>query len=159
MNAKINNTNRQATRAEKMFRLEYAVATRIQARPDRVWDLLTDARDYSRWNAAVDSVEGPIALGTKLKLRVPVSDRTFTPKVVAFESEKRMVWRDGAAPIFTGERTFTLTANQDGTTQFLMVEVFTGLMLPMIKGSLPDFRPSFDQFALDLKLEAETGGL
>jgi hypothetical protein len=29
------------------------------------------------------------------------------------------------------------------------------VMLPLIKGSLPDFGPSFEQYAADLKREAE----
>ena len=45
----------------------------------------------------------------------------------------------------------------DGTTDFEMVEAFSGLLLPMIKGSLPDFAPVFDRYALDLKKEAEGG--
>jgi hypothetical protein len=38
-----------------------------------------------------------------------------------------------------------------------MTEVFAGLMLPMIKGSLPDFGPIFEQYAADLKKAAEAG--
>jgi hypothetical protein len=68
-----------------------------------------------------------------------------------------MVWSDGAAPMFKGVRTFELTENADGTTDFSMVEVFTGLMLPMIKGTLPDFGPPFEQYATDLKRAAEGG--
>ena len=36
-----------------------------------------------------------------------------------------------------------------------MTEVFTGLMLPMIAGSLPDFVPVFETYATDLKNAAE----
>jgi hypothetical protein len=36
-----------------------------------------------------------------------------------------------------------------------MVEVLSGVMLPMIKGSLPDFGPAFEAYAADLKREAE----
>lgn len=36
-----------------------------------------------------------------------------------------------------------------------MTEVLSGLMLPLIAGSLPDFAPSFTQYAADLKREAE----
>jgi len=66
-----------------------------------------------------------------------------------------MVWQDGFAPMFSGVRTFSLTPKSDGTTDFSMVEVFKGIMLPMIKGSLPDFKPNFEQYALDLKTAAE----
>jgi hypothetical protein len=36
-----------------------------------------------------------------------------------------------------------------------MREEFTGIMLPMIKGSLPDFVPVFEAYAADLKRAAE----
>jgi hypothetical protein len=39
--------------------------------------------------------------------------------------------------------------------EFSMVEVFSGVMLSLIKGSLPDFAPAFEQYAADLKREAE----
>jgi hypothetical protein len=40
-------------------------------------------------------------------------------------------------------------------TGFEMEEVFRGVMLPMIKRSLPDFGPVFDRFAADLKKACE----
>jgi hypothetical protein len=51
-------------------------------------------------------------------------------------------------------RSYTLTP-KDGGVEFAMVEVFSGLMLPLIKKSLPDFAPAFEQYAADLKREAE----
>jgi hypothetical protein len=36
-----------------------------------------------------------------------------------------------------------------------MTEVFSGLMLPMIGGRLPDFGPIFERYAADLKARAE----
>lgn len=137
------------------FRLECRVAITIAAPPEKIWALLTDAAGFARWNTTVTSIEGTIALGERVKIRVPVSERTFSPKVTAFVPNERMVWSDGMAPMFKGERTFTLTPRPDGTTDFEMVETFSGLMLPMIKGSLPDFGPVFDQYARDLKKEAE----
>ena len=59
------------------------------------------------------------------------------------------------APMFKGVRTFTLTPRGDGSTEFAMRERFSGLMLPMIKGSLPDFAPVFETYAADLKRAAE----
>ncbi len=61
------------------------------------------------------------------------------------------------APMFKGIRVFTLTENGGGTTRFSMQETLSGLMLPMIKGSLPDFGPVFERYASDLKREAESG--
>jgi hypothetical protein len=148
-------TTSTATKTETTFRMEYAVKTTIAAEPATIWAKLTDAAAFPTWNSTITIIEGPIAKGQKLAIRVPISERTFTPKVVELEAERSMMWADGMAPMFRGERTFTLTPNDDGTTEFAMRETFAGLMLPMIKGSLPDFRPVFDQYAADLKLACE----
>jgi hypothetical protein len=145
-----------ATTTASTFRMECAVRCNIAASPARIWALLTTASDIPRWNSTVTSVGGEIAKGNKLSLRVPVSERTFTPRVTELEPEARMVWSDGFAPMFKGERTFSLAPREDGTTDFEMVEVFAGVMLPMIKKSLPDFAPVFETYAADLKREAES---
>ena len=146
----------EATKTSSAWRLEVAVrGVHIDAPPARVWALLTDAAGFARWNSTVTNIDGEIALGQKLKLKVPVSDRVFTPKVTELEPIKRMVWSDGVAPMFKGERTFTLKPGPADTTEFTMVEVFRGLMLFMIKSSLPDFAPIFERYAADLKQEAE----
>jgi hypothetical protein len=148
--------NVRAVKSASAFRMECSVAIHIGATPKRVWALLTNATDFPRWNSTVTSIEGEIALGKKLALKVPLAPkRTFHPKVVAFDSERRMEWAEGAAPMFRGRRTFTLMPGSDGSVEFSMVEVFSGLMLPMIRGSLPDFAPAFEQYAADLKREAE----
>lgn len=144
-----------ATKTETTFRLEYGVSAEIAASPGAIWKRLTDAAGFPSWNSTVTRIEGVIAKGQKLAIQVPISERTFTPKVVELEPERRMVWADGMAPMFRGERTFTLTPRADGSTEFAMREVFTGLMLPMIKGSLPDFVPVFEQYAKDLKRAVE----
>jgi hypothetical protein len=150
------NTDGKATMQRATFRMECGVAINIRAKPDAVWALLTDATRFPRWNSTVQSIEGKIALGEKIAVRVHAAPtRTFKLKVGAFEPARRMVWRHGAAPMFQGVRTYTLAARDDGSTDFAMVETFSGLMLPMIAGSLPDFRPSFEAYAADLKREAE----
>ena len=145
-----------AKKVTSTFRMECAVAIEIKAAPKAIWRILTNASEFPKWNSTVKSIEGEIKLGTKLALRVTAApDRVFKPSVTTFEPEKEMVWSDGFAPMFKGVRTFTLTPKDGGSTEFRMVEVFSGLMLPMIKGSLPDFGPPFEAYATDLKREAE----
>ncbi len=145
----------KASQSASTFRMECGVELDIHAPAPKIWALLTGAQDFPRWNSTVTRLEGDVALGSSLKLQVPISKRTFTPRVSELEAPKRMVWSDGFAPMFRGVRTFTLTEKPGGVTAFDMREVFSGLMLPMIRGSLPDFGPSFEQFASDLKREAE----
>ncbi|HEX4417224.1 MAG TPA: SRPBCC domain-containing protein [Kofleriaceae bacterium] len=146
----------KATKTSATFRLEHATSIDVRATPARIWALLTNAADFPRWNSTVSRIAGTIAQGEKLALEVPAAPgRTFKPKVTRLEPERSMVWSDGFAPMFKGVRTFTLTPNPDGSTAFSMVEVLSGMMLPMIKGSLPDFGPVFETYAADLKREAE----
>jgi hypothetical protein len=149
-------SNAKATRTGSAFRMDCAIQTTIRASPDRIWALLTDAAGFPRWNSTVTSIEGEIAAGQTLKLRVPSAPgRVFKPKVSIVEPGRSMIWSDGMAPMFKGIRTFTLTPCGDGSTEFSMREEFSGLMLPMIKGSLPDFAPVFEAYAEDLRRAAE----
>ncbi|GAB5532382.1 MAG: hypothetical protein Roseis3KO_41590 [Roseivirga sp.] len=43
----------------------------------------------------------------------------------------------------------------DGTVTFSMAEKMGGLMFPLAAGQIPDFTASFEEFAADLKSEAE----
>lgn len=145
-----------ATKTRTTFRLEVRVTETIHAAPERVWALLTDAKGFPSWNSTVESIDGEIAEGEKLAIKVKAAPgRVFSPTVSGVKANAAMTWSDGFAPMFRGVRTYTLTPKGDGETEFEMCEVFTGLMLPMIAGSLPDFVPVFDQYAADLKRAAE----
>jgi hypothetical protein len=147
--------NGRASKTKSAFRMEYSAGINIKAKPERVWALMTNAADFPRWNSTVKSIEGRIALGQTIKLIASIAPtRAFNLNVIEFVPEKRMVWSDGNA-MFKGVRTYTLEPKAEGSTDFTMSEVYTGLMLPMIAGSLPDFRPAFEQYVADLKREAE----
>jgi len=146
----------KVTQTSRAFRIECAAAIDIRATPQRIWSLLTNAADFPRWNSTVTRMSGTIAEGERLALEVAAAPgRTFRPRVTRIEPEKRMVWSDGFAPMFKGVRTFALERAAGGRTAFSMVEVLSGVMLPMIKGSLPDFGPAFEAYAADLQREAE----
>jgi uncharacterized protein YndB with AHSA1/START domain len=132
------------------------VKVEIRASASTIWKLLTDAAKFPSWNSTVTSIDGTIAAGEKLALRVPAAPkRVFKPKVIELVPNEKMVWAEGAAPMFKGVRTYTLSPNSNGTTEFTMTEVLRGLAVPMAKGSLPDFKPIFETYATDLARAAE----
>jgi hypothetical protein len=145
----------QITQTHSTFSMACGVELNIRATAERIWSLLTDAGGFPRWNSTVTGIEGQIREGERLRLSVPGTDRTFTPRVSGVVPNERMTWTGGFAPVFKGVRTFQLTPRSDGTTDFAMQERFSGLVLPLAKGSMPDFAPVFQRFASDLKLEAE----
>lgn len=63
------------------------------------------------------SLEGRIALGETLTLKVPLDPkRTFRPKVTKLDANREMEWSDGFAPMFRGVRTFRLQPKSGGVT-------------------------------------------
>ena len=145
----------RVTQSSGSFSLMCRVEVDIGASAQTIWSLLTDAQGFPRWNTTVAGIEGQIREGERLRLRVPGQDRTFTPKVSGVVPNQRMTWSDGFSPMFKGVRTFELRPSSEGATCFAMEEQFSGLVLLFIKGSLPDFGPIFERYALDLKREAE----
>lgn len=143
------------SRLEHPFSLECRVEANIHAPAARIWSILTDAKGFPRWNSTVTGIEGEIREGGTVRVHVPGSDRTFTPRISGVVANRRMDWIGGFRPLFLGVRTFELTSRPDGTTDFAMAEKFSGLMLPLVKRSFPDFRPIFAQYANDLRREAE----
>lgn len=141
----------KANTIKKTFSRETTVSINIDADASIVWTLLTNASDFPRWNSTVVSLEGEIKLGEKIKLKSTLDEkRTFKLKIKDFEPEKRMVWGGGK-----GNRIYTITKNGNGVT-FSMKEKIGGLMFPMYAKYIPPFDESFEQFATDLKNEAET---
>lgn len=149
-------TDSKATKTRSTFRLECTVVRDIEASPEKIWRLLTDAANFTQWNSTLQSMDGEIVPGGLVKMTVPeVPGRTFKAKVAEYVPNQWMLWVDGFAPMFMGKRSFSLKPNGDGTTSFTMTEVLSGLMLPLIAGKLPDFVPIFEQYADDLKKAAE----
>lgn len=135
----------------------YTVTRTIDAEPQVIWDLLTNASAYPEWNPAVLGIEGDIREGQKIKLTSIVNpDREFKLDVSEMRPPNRMVWSDGMPlGLFRGVRTFTVSSKGDGSSEFKMEEVYSGLMEPLISRSIPDMTDSFNQFADGLKEAAE----
>ena len=147
------------TQQHTPFSIACRVEVNIRASAPGIWGLLTDAEGFPRWNSTVTRIEGVIREGGSLRVHVPGTDRTFTPRVSGVEPNARMTWTGGFAPVFKGVRTYLLTPRNDGSTDFTMEECFSGLMLPLAKKSMPDFGPVFRTYAADLKREAEQTAL
>jgi hypothetical protein len=136
----------------------YDATADIEATPDTIWTILTDAPNLSNWDSGVERVEGKIAPGETIKVFVKVNPgRAFPVKVTEFVPGQKMVWSGGMPlGLFKGVRTYTLSPQGNGRTKFTMREEYTGPLLPMIWRSIPDLGPSFQQFASGLKSRAES---
>lgn len=146
------NSNGKAQTRKKTFSRETAVSIDIQADKSIIWALLTNASDFPRWNSTVISIEGNIALGEKIKIKAQLDPkREFKLKVKEFEPEYRLAWGDAM-----GIRIYTLKTIGTNLINFSMVEKIGGPLFPLFAKMIPPFDQAFEQFAKDLKKEAET---
>ena len=142
----------KAATTKSTFSRETSVETDINADLSIIWALLTSAAGYPRWNSTIISIEGKIAQGEKISLRSTLDPkRVFKLKVKAVEPSGRLVWGDAM-----GSRTYTVSKKADGTVTFCMNEKIGGPLFPLFAKMIPPFDRSFEQFAADLKQEAET---
>jgi len=146
----------KATTTRAAFRLASAVTISIDAPATTLWGLLTDLGAQSRWNSTLTSIEGTVALGQRVFFKVPEAPgQTFSPTVVAYDEARSMVWRLNRWPLLVSDRTYGLEPGREGSTEFSLAETFSGLLLPLIARSLPDFGRMFERTAADLKAAAE----
>lgn len=146
----------KAERTRDKKALDYSIAIAVKAPPEAIWSVLTDGAAFLAWNSTLITFEGKVALGETLKLVSKVAPkRTFELKVTTFDAPRHMVWEDGGS-MFLGVRHFTLLPGGDGSTNLVMSETYSGGMLGMIEGSLPDMTANFEAFAADVKKQAES---
>lgn len=145
-------SNGKAVTTKNFFSRETAVSIDIQADKSIVWALLTNARDFARWNSTVISIEGTIAPGKKIKLKAKLDPkREFNLKVKEYDADHRLVWGDAM-----GNRVYTLKDIGTNLTNFTMTEKIGGPLFPLFGKMIPPFDETFEQYAIDLKNEAET---
>jgi len=144
----------QFTRIDSPLAMVCKVEVNIAATAETVWNLLVDAAGFPRWNSTVTLIEGQLVDGARIRIHVPGTARTFTPRVSVLAPHPRMERSDGIAAVFKGVRIFQLQTRNDNSTDFVMEERFSGVVFALSRKMLPDFRPIFESYANDLKREA-----
>jgi hypothetical protein len=135
----------------------YEAATRINASPAVVWELLTNVSSWRDWDSGVDRVEGRVALGERLTIYATmIRNRPFTVTVTELRPLEAMRWRGGLPfGLAVIERTYALNAQEDGGTVLTIREDHTGPLAGLLGRSTPDLNPSFRQFCAGIKAQAE----
>ncbi|MDG5493102.1 hypothetical protein [Psychroserpens sp. SPM9] len=143
--------NGVAQTIENLFSRETIIVIDINANIQDVWSLLTNVVKQNIWNSTLIAIEGEMMLGGKLKIRSKLApNKVFKIKVSCFEPHSKMIWRGS-----NGNRIFTLKKIEHNWTKVAISEKISGLFYPLYKKHIPDFDDQFNQFASDLKAEAE----
>lgn len=135
--------------------------TTINTAPEKVWNILTDFKNYALWNPFVQGISGSKEVGERLKVEIaPPGQKTMTfkPQLLTFEPQEELRWKGHllVKGIFDGEHFFQLNLLQDGTTEFIHGENFSGVLSRFLLKKMGDAtRQGFEAMNSALKEKAE----
>ena len=135
----------------------------IEASVPDVWAVLTDFGSYSEWNPFVPNIEGDLAEGARLRVRIePPGGRglMIKPTVLLVEPEREIRWigRLLLPGIFDGEHRLRLDPIDERRSRFTQSERFSGLIVGAFGGLLDRTTFGFERMNAALKDRAEAGG-
>ncbi len=139
---------------------QLSVTTTIDAPPALVWQVLTDTAAYGAWNPFIPELAGELQPGRRLRARItPPGGRgmTFRPVVTVVQDGRELAWlgRVGLPGLFDGAHSFTLTPRPDGGTELTQREVFRGVLVPLMAGTLRRTEAGFAAMNEALRHRAE----
>ena len=132
----------------------------IDARPERVWAVVTDFAAYPEWNPFIRRINGEAREGARLEVRIePPGGQamTFKPTVRAIEPNRELRWlgRLLVPGIFDGEHSLRIEQLNDGRSRFVQSEHFRGVLVRFTGGTLAKTDAGFEQMNAALKARVE----
>jgi hypothetical protein len=135
----------------------------IKASPEKVWKVLTDFNNFTKWNPFIQKIIGEPSEGSKLKINLHTSrgkNRTYRPIVTKVEPFRELRWfgKSFIPGMLNGEHIFIIEPLRADVIHFIHKEIFTGFLLSLIGNRLDrDMYQSFVQMNDALKEKVEQG--
>ena len=137
---------------------EYVTTATIDAEPDVVWSILSDAPGYASWNSEIVAIAGKFGSGERVSASVKLGSgaiRAVPMRITSYQPPRFMEWTGGLPlGLFVGRRRFSVDPRGAGT-EFRMELSMTGPLSPLILKSVGDRQPEIDNFSSALKKRAE----
>ena len=133
--------------------------TLINARSSAVWDVITDARNFTVWESGITRIRGELRNGGTIRIRTHIGgERTFRLRVQQMPGEV-MTWTQGLPlGLLTGVRTFRLEP-LGGMTHLLVKEEFTGPLCGLLLWEfVSDTQQAFIDYVSAVRKRAEILG-
>jgi hypothetical protein len=113
----------------------------IAATAERIWSVLMDFSGSVRWSPVVPSIAGLPTVGETLSVFIQShgsGGMRFRPNVLAVERqcEFRRTGKLVIPGLFDGEHFLVLKSQSDARVVFHQGEVFSGVLVPLVKPSL-----------------------
>ncbi|MFK7861791.1 MAG: SRPBCC family protein [Granulosicoccus sp.] len=114
----------------------------IQARPDKVWSIITDIDKWQEWSPTINASAGQADVGSVVTItmmsKVAGKDGPkYTPTIIQMDEPKYFHWRAHVMSefIFTNDKIIELEETETGT-KVTHKETFKGLMAALMKGQM-----------------------
>jgi hypothetical protein len=133
----------------------------INASAERVWHILTDFADFPEWNPFIRQISGELKVGGKLDVFLQPSGQRgmhFRPTVLAVTPSQELRWLGrlwGIPKLFDGEHSLTIEPLDANRVRFVQQEVFSGILVSLLAGTLSAAERSFGEMNKALRTLAE----
>jgi hypothetical protein len=116
------------------YRIETQIA--IEAPPERVWAVVADFPRYPEWNPFILEVDGVVREGSSARYRFefPKGVRIWAmAKILRYAPGDELLWEAHllSRTVFNGAHHFKVRPGEDGGTEFLHGELFSGFLSPV----------------------------
>jgi hypothetical protein len=130
----------------------------INARSSTVWDVITDAGNYTVWDSGITHIEGDVRNGSSIRIRTHTGgNRTFRLRVRQIPGEV-MTWTGGLPfGLLSLVRTFVVTP-EAGMTHLLIREELSGPLAGLLRKRTPDMTGPLTDYVWAVKRRAEIIG-
>jgi len=112
---------------------ELCTEIEIQAKPDKVWQVLTHLDRYPEWNPFITLAAGKPKVGEKVDITVRsgTKDIVLHCVVVRVEPNKELCWKYHVISpfLFSGEHSFIIDQMEGDKVRFIDREIFNGLLV------------------------------
>lgn len=137
-------------------KISYEATVAVNAPPEALWSVMTDGARYTEWDSGITLIEGKVQPGAKITIASETSPgQKFPVTVTEFDAPKAMTWVGGLPfGLFNGVRYFLVHPDGAGS-RFTTGEDFSGPLLKLMNGMVPDLQASFEKLAANLKAEVE----
>lgn len=135
------------------------VSTLIEADAEEVWNVLLDFDRYPEWSLGL-RIQGAPVVGEKLRVGLGGGTGGIRPTVVTVDPMREFAWlgRLGLPRIIDGRHFFRLAPSTGGATEFTHGEVYSGLLVTVLKPFLrgQEQGTQYESFNVQLKRRVET---
>ncbi len=132
----------------------------INATSKKVWSILTNFNNYSKWNPFITAISGKKTIGERLTVSINppnANGMIFKPILLKFEEKKEFRWKGKlfVKGIFDGEHYFILLEQGENKTKLIQGEKFSGILVGLFGKMLDNTKAGFELMNKSLKSECE----